>query len=514
MAQRDNMTLDVTKRDLAVGIVGAGPMGRGIAQICITAGIRTILFDSAASAIDDAVKFVTNMLNRAAEKGTMSAGSAKASIALLQPANALTALKDCAVVIEAIVENLDIKKTVFKDIEAMVGAETIIATNTSSLSVTAVAAACDKPERVAGFHFFNPVPLMKVVEVIAGVRTDEWVLDGLAALAERCGHTPVRAIDSPGFLVNHAGRAFSTEGLRIIGEGICGTAEIDRVMTEAADFRLGPFQLFDLTGLDVSHAVMDSVYRQFYNEPRFRPSPLTKKRVDAGLFGRKSGRGFYAYRDGRISMPPEAPVPDARPVAVWVSPAEPHGHAALTARLRAMKAPVSRAKAPPTDALILVTPLGGDATTAAVDGDFDATRTVAVDCLTDLSKRRTLMTTPATTATMLDAAHGLLASDGVPVTLIRDSAGFIAQRMLAQIVNVGSDIAQQRIATPEDIDRAVTLGLGYPKGPLALGDTLGPQTVLTILNNLQTTYGDPRYRPSPWLRRRAALGLSLLAADT
>ena len=507
------MTLDVTKQDLAVGIIGAGPMGRGIAQICVTAGIRTILFDTVEAATDDAVKFVTNMLNRAAEKGTITADAAKASIALLEPANALSVFKDCSVVIEAIVENLDVKKTVFKDIEALVGADTIIATNTSSLSVTAVAAACDKPERVAGFHFFNPVPLMKVVEVIAGVRTDEWVLDGLSALAERCGHTPVRAIDSPGFLVNHAGRAFSTEGLRIIGEGICGTAEVDRVMTEAAGFRLGPFQLFDLTGLDVSHTVMESVYRQFYDEPRVRPSPLTKNRVDAGLFGRKSERGFYAYPDGKIAMPPEAPAPGARPAAVWVSPAEPHGHAALTAILAAMKAPLSGAKAPPADALILVTPLGTDATTAAVDGNYDAVRTVAVDCLTDLTKRRTLMTTPATSAAMRDAAHGLLASDGVPVTLIRDSAGFIAQRILAQIVNVGADIAQQRIATPEDIDQAVTLGLGYPKGPLALGDALGPQTVMTILNNLQATYGDPRYRPSPWLRRRAALGLSLLATD-
>ena len=507
------MTLDVTRPDLALGVIGAGPMGRGIAQIAVAAGIRTILVDAVPATTDDARKFVAGMIARAAEKGAMTAEAATRSIALLETAGDVTALGGCQVVIEAIVENLDVKKKVFQEIEAVVGPDCIIATNTSSLSVTAVAAACKNPGRVAGFHFFNPVPLMKVVEVIAGVRTESWVTGALSRLAERCGHTPVQAQDSPGFLVNHAGRAFSTEGLRIIGEGICDTAAVDRIMTEAAGFRLGPFQLFDLTGLDVSHAVMESIYRQFYDEPRVRPSAITKGRVDAGLFGRKNGRGFYAYPDGKMAMPAEPSIPAARPAKVWVSPAEPDGHKALTARLSAMQAPLASGKTPPVDALILVTPMGGDATGAAIDQGLDPARTVAVDTLTDLGKRRTLMTTPATDPAFRDAAHGLLGSDGVPVTVIRDSAGFVAQRIIAAIVNVGCDIAQQRIASPKDIDRAVTLGLGYPKGPLGFGDAYGPARILAILNNMQAFYGDPRYRPSPWLKRRAGLGLSLLTEE-
>jgi 3-hydroxybutyryl-CoA dehydrogenase len=504
------MALDVGKAGLTLGVIGAGPMGRGITQIAVAAGIRTILVDSVEATTEDARKFITGMINRAAEKGAMTAEAAKQSIALLQPARETAALKDADVIVEAIVENMEIKKKLFQELESLVSETCIIATNTSSLSVTALAAACKKPERVAGFHFFNPVPLMKVVEVIAGVRTEAWVADALAALAKRCGHTPVQAVDSPGFLVNHAGRAFSTEGVRIVSEGVTDCAGVDRIMTDAAGFRLGPFQLFDLTGLDVSHTVMESVYHQFYEEPRFRPNPLTRRRVDAGLFGRKNGRGFYAYPDGKMEMPAEPKAPAARPQKVWVSQAEQESHDALVALLHQMEVPVASDHLPPRDALLIVTPFGMDATTSALEGGLDPTRTVAVDTLTDLAKRRTLMTTPATDPAFRDAAHGLLASDGVPVTVIADSAGFVAQRVLAHIVNVGCDIAQQKIAAPQDIDRAVTLGLGYPKGPLSMGDAYGPKTILKILNHMVSFYGDARYRPSPWLKRRAALGLSLL----
>jgi 3-hydroxybutyryl-CoA dehydrogenase len=255
---------------------------------------------------------------------------------------------------------------------------------------------------------------------------------------------------------------------------------------------------------------MESIYQQYYDEPRFRPVPLTRRRVDAGLFGRKNGRGFYAYPEGKMEMPAEPKLPAARPGKVWVSSADPEAQETLLGLLHKLGATIAQDRLPPQDALILVTPFGSDATTAAVTGGFDPLRTVAVDCLTDLAKRRTIMTTPATDPAFRDAAHGLLGSDGVPVTVIADSAGFVAQRILAAIVNVGCDIAQQKIARPKDIDRAVTLGLGYPKGPLAFGDHYGTKRILQILEHMQSFYGDPRYRPSPWLKRRAALGLSLL----
>jgi 3-hydroxybutyryl-CoA dehydrogenase len=336
--------------------------------------------------------------------------------------------------------------------------------------------------------------------------------DALAALAVRFGHRPVRAKDTPGFIVNHAGRGYGTEALRILGEGIAEFHDIDRILRDAAGFRLGPFELLDLTGLDVSHPVMESIFRQYYDEPRYRPSPITGQRVNAGLFGRKSGRGFYGHAGGKQQDVPESPAPNARPESVWVSPAELGGK--LTELLRPLGAHIDRGARPSAASLCLVAPLGHDATTAALEEELDPARTVAVDCLFPTDKRRTLMTTPLTTPEMRAAAHGLLAADGVPATLIHDSPGFVAQRVIAQIVNIACDIAQQRIASPADIDAAVTLGLGYPRGPLAWGDAIGAEKILRILDRLLEFYGDPRYRASPWLKRRARLGVSLLTLES
>ena len=200
------------------------------------------------------------------------------------------------IVVEAIVEELEAKRRLFGDLESIVSDDCILASNTSSLSVTAIAADCDRPERVAGYHFFNPVPLLKVVEVVDGLLTAPWVGDVLDAVARRCGHRPVRAKDSPGFLVNHAGRGFNTEGLRIVQEGVARPRDVDDILREGGTkFRMGPFELMDTTGLDVSGVVMESIYRQFYEEPRFRPVPIARQRMAAGLYGRKTCRGFDAY---------------------------------------------------------------------------------------------------------------------------------------------------------------------------------------------------------------------------
>ena len=222
-------------------------------------------------------------------------------------------LAPCHVVVEAIVEDLGAKRALFSALEKIVAGDCILASNTSSLSVTAMAAACKRPERVAGYHFFNPVPVMKIVEVVDGVLTEPWAGDALTALARRFGHTPVRCKDTPGFVVNHAGRAFVPESLRVLSEGIADFATIDRILVDAAGFRIGPFGLMDLVGLDVAHAVMKSMYQQYFEEPKYRPSFLAEPRVAAGLLGRKTGRGWYHYgKDGTAEKIPEAPRPDAR----------------------------------------------------------------------------------------------------------------------------------------------------------------------------------------------------------
>jgi 3-hydroxybutyryl-CoA dehydrogenase len=509
------MTLEASRSDLCIAVVGTGIMGRGIAQIAAQAGIRTVLHDSREGAAQAARDYIAQQFSRMVEKGRLSAADAQTALDSLLVAGTVQELASCHIVIEAIVERLDAKQALFRELEAVVGPECILASNTSSLQVTAIAAGCKVPERVGGFHFFNPVPLMKVVEVVDGVLTAPWVGEALTTLAARCGHKPVRTKDTPGFIVNHAGRAFGTEALRALGEGVAEFYEIDRILRDAAGFRMGPFELLDLTGLDVSHPVMESIYHQYYQEPRYRPSPITGQRQAAGLYGRKVGRGFYRYDGGDQEKMPVAAAPAARPDSVWISPGDLGARLAeLVAQLGAKHGTaVESGDSPSAQALCMVAPLGEDVTTAALAGKLDPTRTVGVDCLFRLDKRRTLMTNPLTAASARDSAHGLLGSDGTPVSVIHDSPGFVAQRVLAQVVNIAADIAQQRIAAPADIDSAVMLGLGYPHGPLAWGDAIGPARILAILAALHDFYGEPRYRASPWLKRRALLGVSLLTPE-
>ena len=497
--------LDVSRADFVAGVAGSGTMGRGIAQVLARCGVRTVVFDAQPGAAKRARDSISQSFERLIERGKLQRAEAVAALGRIEIAASLEAFAPCQVVVEAIVEDLQAKRELFAKLETIVGADSILASNTSSLSVTAMAAACKRPQRVAGYHFFNPVPVMKVVEVVAGVLTEAWVTEALTALAKRLGHTPVSCKDTPGFIVNHAGRAYVPESLRILSEGVADFATIDRILVEAAGFRLGPFGLLDLVGLDVSHAVMKSMYRQYYEEPKYRPSFLCEPRVAAGLHGRKTGRGWYQYGDdGSVQPLTEPPAPKTKPESVWAVPELKELLAKLEARM------VAR---PDAKTVCFVAPLGKDTTTSALDHGLDPARTVALDPLFGFAKRRTLMTTPVTTPQARDAAHALLAADGVPVSVIKDSPGFVAQRVVAHIVNVGCDMMQMRIAAPEDLERAVVLGLSYPRGPLAMGDTLGPKRILAVLEAMHAFYQEPRYRPSPWLRRRAALGVSLLTPE-
>jgi len=507
-----------------LGVVGTGAMGRGIVQLFAQVGHPVRLFDAAPGAAAAARDAVADALGRLADKGRLPPEQARRALDCLQPVDTLGALAGCDLVIEAIVEDLAVKRRLFSELESVVGDHALLATNTSSLAVTAIAAACRLPSRVAGYHFFNPVPLMKVVEVIRGVHTEPAVVDALVALTRRTGHAPVLAQDTPGFLINHAGRGYGTEALKLVGEGVTDVFTVDRILREqvvfgGAGFRLGPFELLDLTGLDVSQPVMESIYRQFYDEPRFRPSVLAAQRVAAGLLGRKSGRGFYRHAEGR-----QAPEPEPEPAApagsppfarVWVGPGPKQSD--LRALAVAVGAIPDDAAQPAPDSLVLLAPLGVDATSAAADAGLPAERTIALDPLFPFAaracSRRVLMATPATDPSLAAAAQRLFAADGARVSLLRDSPGFVAQRVVAMVVAIACEIAQQRIATPADIDLAVRLGLGYPVGPLSMGDALGPATVARVLEGMHAVTADPRYRPSPWLRRRARLGLSLLHPD-
>jgi 3-hydroxybutyryl-CoA dehydrogenase len=497
--------LDVSRSDLTAGVAGGGTMGRGIVQVLAQCGARVRVFDAQAGAAQKAKDAIARALAGQVAKGRLAQADADASLGRIELAESTAAFRDCHLVVEAIVEELEAKRGLFRELEGVVGETCILASNTSSLSVTAMAAACRRPGRVAGYHFFNPVPLMKIVEVVDGELTEPWVGEALAALAKRYGHTPVRCKDTPGFVVNHAGRGFVPESLRVLQEGVADFATIDRILVDAAGFRMGPFTLMDLVGLDVAHAVMKSMHQQYYGEPKYQPAYIAETRVAAGLLGRKTGRGWYRYdKDNNAEKIPEPPAPPAKPGPVWAVPELKELAAKLGAKLEAKPTP---------GALCLVAPLGADASTTALELGLDPRRTVAVDPLFGFTKRRTLMTTPVTAPEARDAAHALLAADGVPVSVIRDSAGFVAQRVVAHIVNVGCDIVQQRIATPEDLDRAVMLGLGYPKGPLATGDAAGAAKILAILEAMHETTKEPRYRPSPWLTRRAKLGVSLLTPE-
>jgi 3-hydroxybutyryl-CoA dehydrogenase len=506
------MTQVIRKPEL-LGVVGTGLMGRGIAQIAVQGGIPVILHDSRPGGAEEARQAIIATLDKLATKGKVSIADVCAAAGRLIVAASLSDLEPCTAVIEAIVERLDAKCALFQQLEAIVADNCILMSNTSSLSITVIAAACRRPERVAGFHFFSPVPLMKIVEVVVGTLTDNAIADVLVDMAQRMGHTPVRAKDTPGFIVNHAGRGYLTESLRLLGETVAPHAEIDRILRLGAGFRMGPFELLDLTGLDVSQPVMESIYDQYYQEPRFRPSPIARQQLAAGLLGRKSQRGFYRYSDGRKEDVATAEIPHRdNDLAVWLGQDDAASHPQAAALLESLGVKRDNGKQPARDSLCLLLPVGTDVTTAAVVAGIDPTRCLGLDPLF-LNGCRTLMTTPVTQRRYRDAAHALLASDGSQVSVIHDSPGFISQRVVACIVNIGCDIAQQGIATPADIDRAVTLGLGYPLGPLAMGDRLGASTVLRILDGLFDFYRDPRYRPSPWLKRRALLGISLLTTE-
>lgn len=285
-----------------VGVIGAGAMGSGIAQVAAVAGHKVVLFDTNAAAVDKAKASLTATLNKLAEKGKIA--NAEEVLNRFSFAAELSTFKDCTLVIEAIVENLDIKKKVFADVEAIVSESCILATNTSSLSVTSIAAACKKADRVIGLHFFNPAPLMALIEVIPAVQTNAALVDTCKGLMKQWGKTPVITKDTPGFIVNRVARPFYGEAIRIYEEGMADIPTIDAAMTEMGGFKMGPFTLTDYIGHDVNYVVTETVFQSFFYDPRYKPSFSQKRLLEAGWLGRKTGRGFYNYAEGATHAEP------------------------------------------------------------------------------------------------------------------------------------------------------------------------------------------------------------------
>lgn len=530
--------------DYTLAIAGTGAMGQGIAQVAAAGGVQVLLYDTREGAATAAFDTVAGRLTRLVEKGRMSAAEADAAIDRLHPVPTTADFAPADAVVEAIVEDLDAKRGLFTEVEAVVGPDCLIASNTSSIPIAAIARACKKRDRIAGLHFFNPVPLMKLVEVIRAAETSDAAVAALTALGKRLTRVPVTVKDSPGFLVNMGGRAFTTEGLRIVHEGVATPAQVDAVMRDCWGFRMGPFELMDLTGIDVNYPVSQIVWEGYQGDQRLETRPNHRAMFDAGLLGRKTGQGWYAYEGGKPA--PGAPSPDhvtgAAP-ARRVCLAEEFLEQAVSDMVRRQDggpgngadedahddgpegedllsdAPLDPAvqefceeiglEIVPDDGVspIVAAPIGQDATTIATICELDHRRLVCIDLLGNPAKRVTVMTAPGADPAARDALAAAIAESGRKVTAITDSPGFVGQRVAAMVANLGCYMAEIGLASPEDIDTAMQLGLNYPHGPLALAEQIGAPETLDVLKELHETTGEDRYRPTMWLKRRAMLGL-------
>jgi 3-hydroxybutyryl-CoA dehydrogenase len=489
-----------------IGVIGAGAMGAGIAQSALTAGLKVIMHDSSAAALAKARGEIHSRIARLAEKGQITAAAAAEAEGRLTLAERLQELAPAQIVIEAIIEQLEPKQRLFTALEDIVSPATVLATNTSSLPVAAIARVCRHRDRVCGLHFFNPVPLMRLVEVIRATDTSERTMARALALAARLGKTAVKVRDVPGFLVNLLGRAYITEALHIQHEGVAPVETIDRIMREAAGFRMGPFELMDLTGIDVNLPATRVVYEGFQHDPRLKTTALHESLFAAGQLGRKTGRGFYDYAEGKAASPSDhdgsgAAAAGAPPVSAWVAEGA-QGFELLAERgVRLVAADQAE--------MILVRPAPGeDAASAAARLGLEPARVVAVDFLGVEKGFLTLMP-PVGGDVAARRLAAFLRGTGLAVAVVGDSPAFVAPRILAMIVNLACEVAQLGIGTPEDIDVAMRLAQNYPRGPFEWGEWLGTERVHDTLRRMQEITGSDRYRPSLWLRRRAVLALPL-----
>ena len=488
-----------------IGVVGAGTMGGGIAEVAARAGHRVLLVDAVPGVADAAITAARERLTRSVAKGRLTDEAARATIGRLTAASSVADLHPCALVIEAAAEDLDVKRALFAELEAVCDGTTILATNTSSLDVAQIAAGTTKPQRVAGMHFFNPATVLPLVEVVATPQTDPTVIDTLAATARAWGKTPVRCASTPGFIVNRVARPFYGEAFLLLEAGIADPATIDALLRETGGFRMGPFELTDLIGQDVNAAVNRSIWEAFDHDPRFAPSALQQSLVSEGRLGRKSGRGIY--EGDKRPAPATAPSQPAPPRLVVNGAGDPLEalverltEAGLTGIRTRDFGPVRLRPAP---GVVLRLTDGR----LAVDVSTESGETVVlVDLALDYATAtRLAIAAPADApAAAVDAAIGCLQAGGLDVTVLPDTRALVVARTVAMLAASGADAVESGVASVEDVDSAMRLGVNYPLGPIEWGDAVGWRWVEGVLTAIGAAEDPHRYRVTDAVRRRAA----------
>ena len=510
--------MEALAKGSVVAVIGSGAMGSGIAQVAAASGHEVRLFDTRPEAAAKAIDEIGKVYAKLVEKGRMGATEADLARERLQTVDSLAQVADAALVVEAIVENLDAKRQLFTELEGIVDARCILATNTSSISVTAIAKPLRRPERLVGMHFFNPVPLMALVEVISGLATSREVADTVHATAQAWGKDPVHAKSTPGFIVNRVARPYYAEALRLLLERAADPATLDAILRDCGGFRMGPFELMDLIGHDVNFSVTQSVHAAYYGDQRYTPSILQQELVNAGFLGRKSGRGFYRYGEDAAKPAPKVEPPQERPSTVGISvrreitnsilsPMEARLSAAgFTVTHREPLAGAEKHEAPAfhcNGAAIFLTD-GRSATERAAANHHP--NTVVYDLLLDHARATRIALARADQCS--DEAYysvvGMFQAAGFEVSRIDDVPGMAVMRTVVMLANEAADAVNQGVCSAIAVDIAMQKGVNYPRGPLSWADAVGIQHIVTVLANLAATYGEDRYRVSPLLRRKLA----------
>ncbi|MGW1033706.1 3-hydroxyacyl-CoA dehydrogenase [Streptomyces antibioticus] len=494
----------MTALDLAgpVAVVGTGTMGQGIAQVALLAGHLVRLYDAAPGRAREAADAIGARIDRLVEKNRLTTADRDAARARLLPAEDLTDLADCALVVEAVLEELGAKQDLFRALEDIVGEDCLLATNTSSLSVTAVGGALRNPGRLVGLHFFNPAPLLPLVEVVSGYATDVSSATRAYETARAWGKTPVACADTPGFIVNRIARPFYAEAFAVYEAQGADPATIDAVLRECGGFRMGAFELTDLIGQDVNESVTHSVWRSFFHDVRFTPSLAQRRLVESGRLGRKSGQGWYDYREGAEPAEPHTAEPRQAPAYV-VAEGDLGPASELLALIR--EAGIQVREDEEDHGTRLVLPGGGQLTLADGQTSVEFRDVVYFDLAFDYRKatRIALSASQDTSAQTLSEAIGLFQALGKDVSVIGDVPGMIVARTVARIVDLAHDAVAKGVATEEDIDTAMRLGVNYPLGPFEWSRRLGRTWACSLLDDLHERDPSGRYAPSLALYRHS-----------
>lgn len=495
-----------------VGVVGSGTMGAGIAQIAAVAGHRVLLLDAVAGRADTAINGVHRQLERLVRTSRIDHLVAERARENLLAAGDIADLVGCALVVEAAVESLEVKRSIFTALEAVVSDDCVLATNTSSLSVTAVAASLRRPERLVGMHFFNPAPVMRLVEVVSGLATDPQIATMVSDLVTIWGKVPVRVASTPGFIVNRVARPFYGEGLRALEECAADPATIDAVYRECGGFRMGPLELTDLIGQDVNLAVSRSVWSMFGQDPRYAPSLAQQALVDAGRLGRKTGRGFYEYGQDVPAAEPSSVAPAPAPAGAKL-----FGTSGAWSSLwqRLSRSGVGLTPGGPGNGRQACVELPDGALLMPTDGRTATERAaelghpvIMLDLVLDPGTATRFAIAPSDRCPpqAVTDAVGLLQASGASVSVLDDLPGLLVARTVVMLVNEAVDVIARGVATAHDVDVAMRLGVGYPLGPLEWGDRIGAAAVVAMLDALDRAYPDGRYRACSKLRRVAWTG--------